>query len=165
MPLALFAREVTYLDLISPLRENSATVKNGDLWGGIDFKGTPVLELREDLITVKLNGREHVIFNLGRCMITNKVDSISLYGFVNYSGNVILKPQFQNFRLFNDGLAIKPNSDAVELLSEDPPHSTLSKDFIAASPELKSIALSESVFAFKANDRICSIKKYKLPLI
>lgn len=188
MPLAVFTQELTDLDFISPFHENLAAVKKGDQWGFIDTRGILVIDFRSDLVPTGMNGSKYPMFNSGRCLISNEVDGISYFGYINYQGTTVLAPQYLNATPFNDGLAvilklfrnelgqndvldkamidynymelaINPNGEVVHYISDDPTHITLSKDFMDGPPEITSKIISKGLIAIKDNNNKWSVKK------
>jgi hypothetical protein len=186
--LSLRSQEIGNLDFISPFHENLAAIKKGDLWGFIDNKGTLVINFRDDLVPIPMNGSNYPLFNSGRCLIQKDIDGIAYFGYINYQGESVMEPQYLNATQFNNGLAvvlklyrnilgqndvldksmiaynymelvINPDGEIVHYITEDPIHITLSKDFMDGPPEITSKILSKQVIAIKDEENKWSLKK------
>lgn len=112
LPLAVFAQELKGIDEIAPFSEGLAAVRQGDQWGFINEEGTLVIQYRNDVYWNKdadtaasdVSGVRYPMFHEGRCLITKKVeDGISLYGFMDSKGNIVIEPKFLNVYPFKDG--------------------------------------------------------------
>ncbi len=104
--------KIEKLDQIALFSEGLAAVRQGSQWGFINEEGILVIDFRDDIYwnqnpdTSKsdVSGIGDPMFNEGRCLITKKVeDGVSLYGFIDTKGNVVIEPQFLNVYPFKDG--------------------------------------------------------------
>ena len=111
LPLAVFAQELKGIDEIAPFSEGLAAVRQDNQWGFINKEGTLVIPYRNDVYWNKdadtsksdVSGVRYPIFHEGRCLITKKVeDGISLYGFMDRQGNIVIEPKFLNVYPFKD---------------------------------------------------------------
>lgn len=182
-----FSQTIEDVDYISPFNDGLAAIKKGNEWAFIDTEGTIAIDFRGDLMTSNMDNEIYPIFNNGRCMITHKKDGITYFGFIDKSGNTVIKPQFFNATDFNNNVAIvlelikeslgnndilkKPivtykyrevvintKGEVLHYLSEPVPI-TLSKDFIRQAPLITSKIISDNAFATWSNDKKWEIKK------
>ncbi len=116
LPVLLYTQELTDLDEIAPYSEGLAAVRKGDQWGFIDNHGELVINFRDDLVwnananesESDITGVKYPQFKNGRCLIREllKEEEIWVYGFIDTSGNTVIKPEFLNVTQFNQGYAI-----------------------------------------------------------
>ena len=181
------SQTIENVDYISPFNDGLAAIKKGNEWAFIDTEGTIAINFRDDIMTSNMDNEIYPIFNNSRCMITHKKDGITYFGFIDKSGNTVIKPQFLNATDFNNNVAIvlelikesignndilkKPivaykyrevvintNGGILHYLSEPVPI-TLSKDFIRQAPLITSKLISDKAFATWSNDKKWEIKK------
>jgi len=100
------------LDEVTPFNEGLAAVRKDNQWGFINKEGALVIDFRNDLhwnknadnVKTDISGVRYPIFNEGRCLISKKVEEgITVYGFIDTQGNVVIEPAFLNIRPFKDG--------------------------------------------------------------
>ncbi len=112
LAIPLTAQTIQNVDEIAPFSEGLAAVRKGNQWGFINESGTLVIDFRDDLVWNEdadvsrpdVSGIQHPIFNEGRCLITKKVeDGVSVYGFIDKTGKVVLEPMLLNVYPFKDG--------------------------------------------------------------
>jgi hypothetical protein len=116
MPFITFSQVLEDLDIIAPYNEGLAAVKKGDQWGFIDEKGNLVIDFRDDLVwnekaietNTDITGIRYPLFKNGRCLIREllKDEEIYVYGFMDTSGNTVIKPEYLNVTQFDQGYAI-----------------------------------------------------------
>ncbi len=116
IPLLSFTQVLEDLDIIAPYNEGLAAVKKGDKWGFIDEKGNLVIDFRDDLVwnekaiesNTDITGIKYPQFINGRCLIQEllKDEEIYVYGFMDTSGNTVIKPEYLNVTQFDQGYAI-----------------------------------------------------------
>jgi hypothetical protein len=116
MPFITFSQVLEDLDIIAPYNEGLAAVKKGDQWGFIDEKGNLVIDFRDDLVwnekaietNTDITGIRYPQFKNGRCLIREllKDEEIYVYGFMDTSGNTVIKPEYLNVTQFDQGYAI-----------------------------------------------------------
>lgn len=117
--LALFsvtvsAQNLENLDRISPFHDGLAAVEKDGQWGFIDTQGNMVIDFRGDLVVAglcpKKCGKEHTIdyprFHNGRALVKVVKDGITLYGYLDKSGNMAIEPEFINATNFIEQGAI-----------------------------------------------------------
>ena len=182
------AQELSQIDFISPFYDGLAAVQKGDSWGFINEDGKLVVEFRYDLVLKEVNGHSYPVFNSGRCLIHEKREGISYFGYIDDKGKTVLPLDFLNATHFKEGTAlvlklfknvlgrndvlgkamidysyreiiIDVNGQELYYIFEDPVHITLSKDFIKEVPEIKSKFLAKSILAVKMEEKKWSIKK------
>ena len=111
-PTAFCAQTLSNIDEIAPFSEGLAAVRKGNQWGFINKDGTLIIDFRNDLHWKKdadtaksdVSGIRYPMFKEGRCLITKKVeDNVSVYGFIDTEGNVVIEPKFLNVYPFEDG--------------------------------------------------------------
>lgn len=112
LPAPFFAQTVSNIDEIAPFNEGLAAVRKGNQWGFINDEGTLVIDFRDDIYWKKegytsksdVSGVHYPMFNEGRCLITEIVeDGVSVYGFIDTKGNVVVEPKLLNVYPFKDG--------------------------------------------------------------
>ncbi|MCJ7465944.1 MAG: WG repeat-containing protein [Maribacter sp.] len=112
LPTFSIAQQLKEIDEFTSFNEGLAAVRKGNQWGFIDKEGTLVIDFRSDLYFNKdadpsktdIMGIRYPIFQEGRCMITKTVEEgISVYGFIDPKGNVVIEPQFLNVYPFENG--------------------------------------------------------------
>jgi hypothetical protein len=116
IPLLSFTQVLEDLDIIAPYNEGLAAVKKGDKWGFIDEKGNLVIDFRDDVVwndkaiesNTDITGIKYPEFKNGRCLIQEllKDEEIYVYGFMDTSGNTVIKPEYLNVTQFDQGYAI-----------------------------------------------------------
>jgi len=116
IPLLSFTQVLEELDVIAPYSEGLAAVKKGDKWGFIDEKGNLVIDFRDDVVwnekaiesNTDITGIRYPEFKNGRCLIREllKDEEIYVYGFMDTSGNTVIKPEYLNVTQFDQGYAI-----------------------------------------------------------
>jgi len=116
IPLLSFTQVLEELDVIAPYSEGLAAVKKGDKWGFIDEKGNLVIDFRDDVVwnekaiesNTDITGIRYPEFKNGKCLIREllKDEEIYVYGFMDTSGNTVIKPEYLNVTQFDQGYAI-----------------------------------------------------------
>lgn len=116
LPVLLYTQELTDLDEIAPYSEGLAAVRKGDQWGFIDKHGELVINFRNDLVwnldandsKLDITGVRYPQFKNGRCLIREllKEEEIWVYGFIDTSGNTVIKPEFLNVTQFDQGYVV-----------------------------------------------------------
>lgn len=172
----VYSQDVDNIDFISPMNEGMAAVKKGNQWGFINAEGDLAIDYRDDLVVSNMADNNFPVFQNGRCLITQKKDGISYFGYIDTSGKTVIEPQYLNATPFKDHRAIvlllrrtelshntalnKPvvNYDYFEVvinedgkilsnLTEDPIVIALSQTNLRRPPVINSKIISESVFA------------------
>jgi len=93
------------LDYISSFNEGIAAIKKNNKWAFINKDGDIVVDFRNDLVTTKSKDGNYPIFKDGRCLIVNKKNGISYFGYINTSGKTVIEPRFLNAINFNNNIA------------------------------------------------------------
>jgi len=110
--LPISAQVLQNIDEIAPFSEGLAAVRKGQQWGFINEEGKLVIEFRDDIYTnpkvdvtkKDVLGVQFPMFNEGLCLIKQTVeDGVPVYGFIDKTGAVVIKPQFLNIYPFKDG--------------------------------------------------------------
>lgn len=106
IPVFVFSQTTEELDFIAPFNDGVAAVKKGNTWGFIDNKGNITIPFREDLVLTEINGSEYPVFKNNHCIISEKKDGISYYGYIDMSGKTVIKPKFLNALNFDNDQAL-----------------------------------------------------------
>ncbi|WP_296381540.1 WG repeat-containing protein [Winogradskyella sp.] len=188
IPLSITAQNLEEIDFISPFNNGLSAIQKDGKWAFINTEGEMIIDYRSDLVVTSFGENDYPIFNSDRCLIVNKEDDISYYGYIDKTGKTILKPQYLNATNFENGLAIilklhknrlgqndvldksmidysyselaiNTNGDTIHYLSEKPTHITLSKDYAKSPPKIKTKFISEELIATKNKNNKWSIKK------
>tara|TARA_R110002049_G_scaffold1978_16_gene14542 strand:+ start:6260 stop:6871 length:612 start_codon:yes stop_codon:yes gene_type:complete len=96
------AQNIENIDKIAAFHEGLAAVKQGDRWGFINEAGTMVIDFRTD-VYIPHNG--HPKFSDGYCLIFEKKEGITFFGYINTKGEVVIKPEYLAATSFENGLA------------------------------------------------------------
>ncbi len=103
------------LSQYTPFHEGLTAIRKGEQWGFMDIEGNMVIDFRNDVawnpdaVMGKdgVGGLEYPKFIEGFCIIKQMTDEgIPLYGFMNTSGKIVIKPEYVNLTSFKDGHAI-----------------------------------------------------------
>ena len=115
VPVLCLAQTIENIDFISPFNEDVAAIKKGDLWAFIDTNGTMIIAFRNDLVSTKIEKDEYPIFKNNRCLISQKKDGITYFGYIDKTGKTIIKPQFLNATHFenNKAVVLKLNEEII----------------------------------------------------
>jgi len=188
IPLFGFTQTIENVDYISPFNDGVAALKKGNEWAFINKQGTIVIDFRNDLVITKTENTSFPIFKNNRCLIVNKKEGISYFGFIDKKGNTVIEPQFLNAIDFNNNVAIvlelvkeevgnndilgkaqvsydyfevviNAQGEILYYLTQEPKHITLSKEFIRQPPKITSKLISDKVFAIWSKDKKWEIKK------
>lgn len=107
-----FSQILNDVDEIYPFQEGIAPVKIGNQWGFINKNGELVIDYRGDFVmtknmTANLNKPVYYpVFKSERCLIAKLKGAKYYYGYIDKSGNEIVKPQYLNASNFVNGYAI-----------------------------------------------------------
>ncbi len=180
------AQTLEGLDFIAPFNDGVAAVKKGDQWTFIDDSGKLIFPFRNDLAISVVDNKKYPVFENDRCLIAEKKEGITYFGYVNKEGVVVVQPQFLNATNFQDQGAIvlllekKENGKNIIGKSiyshiyshvvinaegtivkylDDPRHITLSDKFIANPPKITARFVSNDVVTYKTADKKWAIKK------
>jgi hypothetical protein len=105
IPVTSFAQTIENLDYISSFNDGYAAIEKDNQWAFINKEGDIVINYRKDLVTTKSSDGNYPIFKNGRCLIVNKKDGISYFGYIDRSGKAVIEPQFLNALNFNNNVA------------------------------------------------------------
>jgi hypothetical protein len=182
------SQTVKGIDYISPFHDGLAAVKKGNMWGFINTEGDLVINFRDDLVTTDFKSQNYPIFKNNRCLISDKKEGITYFGYINKSGETIIKPVFLNASNFKDDTAlvilvvkdtighnnilnktvishnyfevlINTEGETTHYLTPNPKHITLSKNFVKQPPQFTTQLLSDNLFAVWTEDEKWVIKK------
>ena len=189
IPFLGFSQIKDKLDYISPYNEGFSAVKKGNQWAFINLKGNIVIDFRDNLVLTETNNKKYPVFINERCLISEKKDGISYFGYIDTSGTTIIEPQFLNATNFDEEFAI-----AIELYKEilgknnilnkqtvryesteviinksgiiirkltEPKGLALSKNYINKPPKISSKIIAENLFSTLGKDNKIIIKKIK----
>lgn len=187
IPIFVFSQTSDRLDYVSPFNEGFSSVKKGDQWAFINTKGDIVIDFRNDLVLSKINNENYPVFKSSRCLISIKKEGITYFGYIDTSGETIIKPQFLNAKNFNNNRAIVVKFyrdilgennvlqkqvvryESLEVLIDENGtklhHLTkakglaLSRNYISKPPKIKSKFLTEDLIAIPVEGRKWKIKK------
>jgi hypothetical protein len=111
-----FGQDLKDLDEVTPFSEGLAAVRVGNQWGFINEAGDLVIDFRDDLVWNKfadkerkgIEGVRYPRFRDGLCMIREMLEEeeIYVYGFIDKTGTVKIKPEYLNVTEFNQGYAL-----------------------------------------------------------
>ncbi|PKV66040.1 WG repeat protein [Polaribacter sp. Hel1_33_96] len=189
IPFLGFSQIPDKLDYISPYNEGFSAVKKGNQWAFINLKGNIVIDFRDNLVLTETNNKKYPVFINERCLISEKKDGISYFGYIDTSGTTIIEPQFLNATNFDEEFAI-----AIELYKEilgknnilnkqtvryesteviinksgiiirkltEPKGLALSRNYINKPPKISSKIIAENLFSALGKDNKIIIKKIK----
>jgi hypothetical protein len=188
VPYLAFSQAIVDVDFISTMHEDRAAIKKGNQWAFIDSEGKIAINYRDDLVATNTENGDFPVFKNGRCLITQKKDGISYFGYINTLGEIVIEPQYLNATNFTDNLAIvlllnkteisknvalnktvvsygyfevaiDLNGKALTYLSEEPTHITLSSDYIRKPPAIYSKIISDALIAVINSQKKWSIVK------
>lgn len=111
MPFLAISQLFTAIDEIAPYSEGLAAIRKGNQWGFIDRQGNLAVDFRDDLVWSEnadntrqdISGIRYPIFKNGRCPIQKTEDDITVYGFIDTNGKVVIEAEFLNVAPFEDG--------------------------------------------------------------
>jgi hypothetical protein len=189
IPFLGFSQIKDKLDYISPYNEGFSAVKKGNQWAFINLKGNIVIDFRDNLVLTETNNKKYPVFINERCLISEKKDGISYFGYIDTSGATIIEPQFLNATNFDEEFAI-----AIELYKEilgknnilnkqtvryesteviinksgiiirkltEPKGLALSRNYINKPQKISSKIIAENLFSALGKDNKIIIKKIK----
>ena len=189
IPFLGFSQIKDKLDYISPYNEGFSAVKKGNQWAFINLKGNIVIDFRDNLVLTETNNKKYPVFINERCLISEKKDGISYFGYIDTSGTTIIEPQFLNATNFDEEFAI-----VIELYKEilgknnilnkqtvryesteviinksgiiirkltEPKGLALSRNYINKPPKISSKIIAENLFSALGKDNKIIIKKIK----
>ncbi|WP_439152295.1 WG repeat-containing protein [Winogradskyella sp.] len=114
LPILNTAQQIDAVDFISPFYDGVAAVKKNDQWAFINNNGDIMVDFRDDLVLTQTADGSYPIFYSGRCLIKERKEGISYFGYIDITGNTIIEPRFLNATNFSYGKAL-----ALELIKED----------------------------------------------
>ncbi|MEH6537194.1 MAG: WG repeat-containing protein [Psychroserpens sp.] len=182
IPFIGFTQSIANLDYISPFHNDLAAIKKDGQWAFINRQGVVVIDFRSDLVITEFSEANYPVFKNDRCLIAEKRDDISYFGYINTIGNTVIQPQYLNASNFNDEFAIVLELFKVEVgknealgkkvvydkylqaiidtkgniktyLSSKRVNVLLDKDFLKAPPIITSKYISKNLYAVMSNDK------------
>ena len=176
------------LDYISSFNDGVAAIKKDNQWGFINKDGDIVVNFRKDLVTTKSKDGNYPIFKDGRCLIVNKKNGISYFGYINTSGKTVIEPRFLNATNFDNNIAtvleltkeetgknpalgknvvfykyfevtIDTSGSIKNYLTVKGVNVVLDKDFLRQPPKFTSKQISDNLIAIKNEKGKWTIKK------
>ena len=106
VPFIAVGQNLDNIDFISPFNDGICSIKKGNAWAFIDAQGSFIIDFREDLVPTKIGEDYYPIFRDNRCLVSQKIDGIAYFGYIDKLGKTVIKPEFLNATNFDDGLAI-----------------------------------------------------------
>lgn len=187
IPNFVYTQTIKNIDFISPFHDGVAAVKKANQWGFINLKGELIINFRDDLVSSFIDGAKYPYFSDGRCLISEKRNEVTYFGYINKTGETVIKPEFLNANNFYTNLAIvlKLNVEHVgnnpvlnknivyykyieviidsdgfikEYLS-DPINVVLDKKFLPSPPPITSKFISDDLIAIKDNKKTWTVKR------
>ncbi|WP_033959096.1 WG repeat-containing protein [Psychroserpens jangbogonensis] len=188
IPFFGFTQLVENIDYISPFHNDIAAVKKDEQWAFINLKGEIIIDYRNDLVMTETADGNFPIFKSDRCLIEDKRDGISYFGYINTCGKMVIEPQFLNATNFNEGSAIVLEVFKEEVarnealgksivyykylqgiidtqghikayLSPERVNVILDKKFLKAPPEITSKYISKDLYAVKSKNNKWTVIK------
>ena len=105
IPISGFTQTIENLDYISTFNEDLAAIKKNNQWAFINKEGSIVIDFRDDLVLTEFKNDNYPVFKNGRCLITEKKEGNSYFGYINTKGKTVIEPQFLNASNFDDNIA------------------------------------------------------------
>src|SRR5690554_2921378 len=96
------AQVLTKIDDVAPLQEDLVGVKKGDAWGFINTDGELVIDYRNDVVSTSAH---YPVFNDGLCLIQEKKDGITYFGYMNAKGDIAIPAEYLAATPFENGYA------------------------------------------------------------
>lgn len=106
IPFFGFTQTIKNLDFIAPMSDDLIAVQKNNTWGFINNEGTLVIDFRDDLVLTPSAQGEYPVFKNGRCLISEKKDGITYFGYIDKTGETIIEPQFLNATNFENNKAL-----------------------------------------------------------
>lgn len=183
-----YAQNSVDADYVSPMNDGMVAVKKGSQWGFVNSEGNLVINFRDDLVISKTPEGNFPVFENDRCLITQKKDGITYYGYIDRTGKTVIEPQYLNATNFKDKVAIvlvlrrnelsknvalnkpvvnydyfevaiNPDAEVITYLTQEPVHITLSAESLRKAPDINSKTLSNTLFAVMSAQKKWSILK------
>lgn len=105
VPIFGFTQTIENLDYISIFNEDLAAIKKNNQWAFINKEGDIVIDFRDDLVLTESKNDSYPLFKNGRCLITEKKDGNSYFGYIDTKGKTVIEPQFLNASNFDNNIA------------------------------------------------------------
>lgn len=183
-----YAQNSVDADYVSPMNDGMVAVKKGSQWGFVNSEGNLVINFRDDLVISKTPEGNFPVFENDRCLIIQKKDGITYYGYIDRTGKTVIEPQYLNATNFKDKVAIvlvlrrnelsknvalnkpvvnydyfevaiNPDAEVITYLTQEPVHITLSAESLRKAPDINSKTLSNTLFAVMSAQKKWSILK------
>jgi hypothetical protein len=193
IPVFGFTQSIENLDYISPFNDGLATIQKDGQWAFINTEGDIVVDFRNDLVSTKSSKSSDIyypIFSDGRCLIEQKKEGISFFGYIDTSGKTIIEPQFLNATNFSKGkaIALKLDKEIVarnkalgkdvvyykyfevtidttgvieDYLTQKGVNIVLDKDYLRKPPQITSKQIGKNLYAIKHNNNTWAIINIK----
>lgn len=113
-PLCGNAQPIENLDDVSEFHEGLSAIKKSGRWAFMNSKGEIVIDYRSDLVLSTTEKGDYPIFSDDRCQVVEVKNGISYFGYIDKSGQTVIKPRFLNASNFNNGNAL-----TLELMKEE----------------------------------------------
>ncbi len=187
IPFLGFSQITDKLDYISPYNKGLSAIKKENQWAFINLQGNIVIAFRNDLVLTEIDNKKYPIFINERCLISEKKEGISYFGYIDTSGKTVIEPQFLNATNFDKEFAIvielykeilgKNNilnkqtvryestevlinkSGVIKYNLTEPKGLPLSRNFISKPPKIFSKIIAKNLFSTSGKDNKIIIKK------
>lgn len=182
------SQSIEEIEYIAPFQEGVAAVKKGNQWAFIDVEGRLVIDFRNDLVVKQKQDENYPSFSDNRCLISEKRQGITYFGYIDKTGKTAIKTKFLNATSFKNNVAIaielskdtignnnlfkKPvvnynyfevlintKGDILYYLTHKPRRLAFSKDFIKQPPEITTRILADNLMAVWSKENKWEIKK------
>jgi len=183
-----FNQSIDNLDYISSFNDGVAAIKKDNQWAFINKDGDIVINFRNDLVSRKSHDGNYPIFQNERCLIVEERNGISYFGYMDTTGEVVIKPQFLNATHFSNNIAtvlklvrevvgknevlgknvinysyfevtIDTAGEIKRYLTQKSVNVILDKKFLHEPPRITSKLISDNLYAFLNKNNKWSIKK------
>ena len=186
IPFFALTQTAEKFDFISTLQNGVAAVLKNDSWGFINDKGDLIIAYRNDLVLTETDGYKYPVFENNRCLISEKKDGITYFGYIDSKGKTVIEPKFLNASNFNNNEAIAIvfikkeignndllgknvvnyryhevtidiNGNVENYLNPEGVNMVLDKKFLRTAPEITSKRISDKLYAVLDENKKWSI--------
>ncbi|TYB79492.1 WG repeat-containing protein [Bizionia myxarmorum] len=190
IPIFTIAQSISDVDFISPFHNDVAAIQKDGKWAFINKEGNVIIDFRTDLVVTNTEDGDYPMFNDDRCPIEEIKAGIYYFGFIDKTGQAVIKPRFLNCSDFNDGFSIAlevnkhvmghnaaldkdmvnyryfevlidTNGNIKHYLTQDGVNVVLDKDFLRVVPQITSKRITENLYAVKNKNNSWNIINVK----
>jgi hypothetical protein len=188
IPVLSFTQTLENLEFVAPFSDDLAAIKKEGQWGFINKQGDVVVSFRSDLVSSKNDDGSYPVFYNNRCLIAEKKEGITYFGFIDKTGETVIEPQFLNATSFINGLALvlelrkkevgkndilnknivfykyyevtlDTNGNILNYLNPKGVNIVVDKKYLSKPPIINSKLISNSLATIKTNNKKVSIIK------